>query len=71
MNLLHNKISVQGIYNLKNFQDGNTLDNKLEVVEGMKLTRGYISPYFITDQKTQKCVSADYSFVSNMYSIRS
>lgn len=34
--------------------DGNTLDNELEVVEGMKLARGYISPYFITDQKTQK-----------------
>ncbi|XP_042515547.1 chaperonin CPN60-like 2, mitochondrial [Macadamia integrifolia] len=35
--------------------DGNTLDNELEVVEGMKLARGYISPYFITDDKTQKC----------------
>lgn len=47
------------LYNLymKILQDGNTLDNELEVVEGMKLGRGYISPYFITDQKTQKCVS--------------
>lgn len=35
--------------------DGNTLDNELEVVEGMKLGRGYISPYFVTDEKTQKC----------------
>ncbi|KAJ6961774.1 hypothetical protein NC652_000658 [Populus alba x Populus x berolinensis] len=35
--------------------DGKTLSNELEVVEGMKLDRGYISPYFITDQKTQKC----------------
>ncbi|XP_010242227.1 PREDICTED: chaperonin CPN60-like 2, mitochondrial [Nelumbo nucifera] len=35
--------------------DGNTLDNELEVVEGMKLARGYISPYFITNEKTQKC----------------
>nr|GMD33743.1 chaperonin CPN60-like 2, mitochondrial [Ipomoea batatas] len=35
--------------------DGNTLDNELEVVEGMKLARGYISPYFVTDAKTQKC----------------
>nr|XP_010925013.1 chaperonin CPN60-like 2, mitochondrial [Elaeis guineensis] len=35
--------------------DGNTLYNELEVVEGMKLARGYISPYFITDEKTQKC----------------
>lgn len=37
-------------------QDGKTLDNELEVVEGMKLDRGYISPYFITNQKNQKCV---------------
>lgn len=37
-------------------QDGNTLDNELEVVEGMKLGRGYISPYFVNDEKTQKCV---------------
>ena len=35
------------------------MDNELEVVEGMKLARGYISPYFVTDHKTQKCVSSD------------
>ncbi|XP_042446794.1 chaperonin CPN60-like 2, mitochondrial [Zingiber officinale] len=34
---------------------GNTLENEMEVVEGMKLGRGYISPYFITDVMTQKC----------------
>ncbi|CAI9107491.1 OLC1v1006851C1 [Oldenlandia corymbosa var. corymbosa] len=35
--------------------DGKTLDNELEVVEGMKFERGYISPYFITNEKNQKC----------------
>ncbi|XP_066361750.1 chaperonin CPN60-like 2, mitochondrial [Miscanthus floridulus] len=35
--------------------DGKTLDNELEAVQGVKLSRGYISPYFVTDQKTQKC----------------
>lgn len=47
---------------LQNIQDGNTLDSELEVVEGMKLARGYISPYFVTDHKTQKCVSSDLYF---------
>ena len=34
-------------------QDGKTLQNELDVVEGMKFDRGFISPYFITDNKTQ------------------
>ena len=36
-------------------QDGKTLENEIEVVEGMKFDRGYISPYFVTDSKTQMC----------------
>ena len=40
-------------------QDGKTLENELEVVEGMKFDRGYISPYFVTDQKTMKCELED------------
>ena len=35
-------------------QDGKTLEDELEVVEGMKFDRGFISPYFITSPKTQK-----------------
>ena len=33
--------------------DGKILENELEVVEGMKFDRGFISPYFVTDAKTQ------------------
>jgi chaperonin GroEL len=36
-------------------QDGKTVQNELEVVEGMNFDRGFISPYFVTDSKTQKC----------------
>ncbi|XP_074268199.1 chaperonin CPN60-like 2, mitochondrial [Silene latifolia] len=46
------KVGKEGVITVA---DGNTLDNELEVVEGMKLARGYISPYFITDVKTQIC----------------
>mmetsp|Transcript_84699 Transcript_84699/g.155111 ORF Transcript_84699/g.155111 Transcript_84699/m.155111 type:complete len:580 (-) Transcript_84699:231-1970(-) len=34
--------------------DGKTLEHELEVVEGMKLDRGFISPYFVTNAKTSK-----------------
>ncbi|GMH16019.1 hypothetical protein Nepgr_017860 [Nepenthes gracilis] len=46
------KVGKEGVITVS---DGNTLDNELEVVEGMKLARGYISPYFVTDGKAQKC----------------
>ncbi|XP_022150736.1 chaperonin CPN60-2, mitochondrial-like [Momordica charantia] len=50
------KVGKEGVITIS---DGNTLDNELEIVEGMKLDRGYISPYFITNQKNQKCELED------------
>ena len=47
-----NKVGPDGTINV---QDGKTLEHEVEYVEGLKFDRGYISPYFITDQKTQKC----------------
>lgn len=40
-------------------QDGKTLEHELEVVEGMRLDRGFISPYFITNAKAQKVEMED------------
>ena len=46
------KVGKEGVITVA---DGKTLENELEVVEGMKFERGYISPYFVTNAKTQKC----------------
>jgi len=45
------KVGREGVITV---QDGKTLEDELEVVEGMRFDRGYISPYFLTDAKTQK-----------------
>jgi len=34
--------------------DGKTLSHEIEYVEGMRFDRGFISPYFVTNQKSQK-----------------
>ncbi|KAL9647428.1 hypothetical protein ABK040_006790 [Willaertia magna] len=47
------KVGQEGVITV---EDGNTLDNQLDVVEGMRFDRGYISPYFMTETKTQTCV---------------
>ena len=44
------KIGKEGVITV---QDGKTLENELDIVEGMKFDRGFISPYFISDTKNQ------------------
>ncbi|KAG1072982.1 hypothetical protein G6F42_025856 [Rhizopus arrhizus] len=45
------RVGKEGVITVK---AGKTIDDELEVTEGMRFDRGFISPYFITDTKTQK-----------------
>ena len=45
------KVGKEGVITVK---EGRTIEDEIEITEGMRFDRGFISPYFITDVKTQK-----------------
>lgn len=42
------KVGKNGVITVK---DGKTLNDELEVIEGLKFDRGFISPYFVNSSK--------------------
>src|SRR5581483_4842729 len=50
------KVGKEGVITV---EDGKSLDNELEFVEGMQFDRGYLSPYFINSPEKQIAVLDD------------
>jgi chaperonin GroEL len=50
------KVGKEGVITV---EDGKSLDNELELVEGMQFDRGYLSPYFINNAEKQSALLED------------
>src|SRR5262245_6025602 len=50
------KVGKEGVITV---EDGKSLNNELDVVEGMQFDRGYLSPYFMNNPEKQVCALDD------------
>src|SRR5262249_789568 len=48
-----------GRHGMVTIEDGRGIESRLEIVEGMRLERGYLSPYFITDPESMTATLED------------
>jgi len=50
------KVGREGVISL---EEGKSMETELEITEGMRFDKGYISPYFVTDTERMECVLDD------------
>ena len=50
------KVGKDGVITV---EEAKSMDTTLDVVEGMQFDRGYLSPYFVTDQETMEAILED------------
>jgi chaperonin GroEL len=50
------KVGKEGVISL---EEGNSMTTELEITEGMRFDKGYISPYFVTDAERMEAVLED------------
>jgi chaperonin GroEL len=60
-----------GRHGMVTIEDGHGLESRLEVVEGMRLNGGYLSPYFITDPGSMSVVLDDVLVLVTDFKLRS
>ena len=50
------KVGKEGVITV---EEAKGLETTLDLVEGMRFDRGYLSPYFVTDPERMECVYED------------